>query len=136
LHVRAENARPDTAKKVAEFLAGTGMKRVSNQPYSRGLTTCDFSLFRYIKGRLAGASFEEPDQPLQAIDAIFQSLEKAPLEYVFQEWIDRRAQCCVAVGGLVEGMQKRLRMTHVLLDQFREGNSAPGHPVLFSYSDI
>jgi hypothetical protein len=51
---------------------------------------------------LAGASFEEPDQPLQAIDAIFQSLEDAPLERVFQGWMDRLEQCCVAVGVLVE----------------------------------
>jgi hypothetical protein len=38
-----------------------------------------------IKGRLAGASFEERDQLLQAIDAIFQSIEEATLERVFQE---------------------------------------------------
>jgi hypothetical protein len=58
--------------------------------------------FWYIKGRLAGASFEEPDQLLQAIDVIFQSLENATLEHVFQEWMDRLAQCCVAVNGLIE----------------------------------
>jgi hypothetical protein len=53
--------------------------------------------FGYIKGRLAGASFEDPDQPLQVIDAIFQSIENATLECVFQEWMGRLAQCCVAV---------------------------------------
>jgi hypothetical protein len=41
---------------------------------------------------------------LQAIDAIFQSIEKATLERVFQEWMDRLAKCCVAVGGLIEGI--------------------------------
>jgi hypothetical protein len=40
---------------------------------------------------------------LQATDAIFQSIEEAVLERVFQEWMDRLAQCCVAVGGLGEG---------------------------------
>jgi hypothetical protein len=40
---------------------------------------------------------------LQAIDAILQSIEKATLEGLFQEWMDRLARCCVAVGGLVEG---------------------------------
>jgi hypothetical protein len=38
---------------------------------------------------------------LQAIDAIFQSLEEATSERVVQEWMDRLTQCCVAVGGLV-----------------------------------
>jgi hypothetical protein len=40
---------------------------------------------------------------LQAIDSIFQSLEKATLERVFQKWMDKLAQCCVAVGALAEG---------------------------------
>jgi hypothetical protein len=57
----------------------------------------------YVRGRLAGASFEESDQPWQAIGAIFQSIEQAILERAFQEWTDRLAQCCVAVNGLVEG---------------------------------
>jgi DNA-binding transcriptional regulator YbjK len=62
--------------------------------------------FVSINDRLAGASFEEPDQLLQAIDAIFQSIEKGTLERVFQEWMNRLAQYCVAVGGLVEDTQK------------------------------
>jgi hypothetical protein len=59
--------------------------------------------FGCIKGRFAGASFEEPDQPLQAIDAIFQSIEEVTLERVFQEWMGRLVQCCVVAGGSVEG---------------------------------
>jgi transposase len=98
-----DNARPHTAKKVPEFLAGNGMKRAPYPPHSPDLAPCDFYLCAYIKSRLAGASFEEPDQLLQAIDAIFQSIKKTTLERVFQEWVDRLAQCGVAVGGLVKG---------------------------------
>jgi hypothetical protein len=103
LHVHTCNARPHTAKKVAEFVAGNGVKRVSHPPYPLDLTPCAFYLFGWIKGRLAGASFEELDHPLQEIDAIFPSIDKTRLERAFQEWMDRLAQCCVAVGGLVEG---------------------------------
>jgi hypothetical protein len=39
---------------------------------------------------------------LQAIDAIIQSIE-ATLERVFQEWMDRLAQCCVSIDDLIEG---------------------------------
>jgi hypothetical protein len=106
LHVHADNACSHTAKKVAELLAGNGMKRAPHPPYPPDLARCDFCLFGDVKGKIAGASFEEPDQVLQAIDAIFQYIEKAPLERVFQEWMDRLAQCCVAVGGLVEGTEK------------------------------
>jgi transposase len=122
LHLHADNARPHTAKKVAEFLAGNGMRRVLHRPYSPDLAPCDFYLFGYIKGRFAGASFEEPGQFLQAIDAIFQSIEKGTLKRVFQKWMDRLAQCYVAVGGLGEDTSKHLRTIYVLLDQFRDIN--------------
>jgi hypothetical protein len=59
--------------------------------------------FEYTKGRLTDASFQERDQPLHAIDAIFQSIEEATLERVFSDWMDRLAQCCMAVAGSVEG---------------------------------
>jgi hypothetical protein len=36
------------------------------------------------------------------MDAFFQSTEEATLGRVFQEWMDRLMQCCVAVGDLVE----------------------------------
>jgi hypothetical protein len=52
------------------------MKRTPHPLYSLGLAPCDFYIFEYIKGRLAGASFEEPDPPLQATDAIFSPLKK------------------------------------------------------------
>jgi hypothetical protein len=106
LHVHADNVHPHTAKKVAEFLAGNGMRRVPHPPYSPDPAPCDFYLFGYIKGRLADASLEVPDQLLQAIDAISQPIGKAKLERVFQEWMHRLAQCCVAVGDLVESTSK------------------------------
>jgi transposase len=107
LHVHADNARPHTAKQVTEFLTGNGMKRAPHPPYSPDLAPRDFCLFGYIKGRLAGTSFEKADQLLHAIDAIFQSIEKATLERVFEKWMDRLVQCCAAVGGLVEGQYKK-----------------------------
>jgi hypothetical protein len=70
-HVQANNARPHTAKKVTEFQAGKSIKRAPHSPYSPELAPCDFYLFGYIKGRPACASFEGPDQSLQAIHTIF-----------------------------------------------------------------
>jgi hypothetical protein len=103
LHVHAENGRPHIAKKVTEFIAGNDVKRVPHPPYSPDLAPCDFYLFGHIKGGLAGASFEELDQLLHTIDTIFQFIEKASLKRVFQEWMDRLAQCCMAVGDSVKG---------------------------------
>jgi hypothetical protein len=55
---------------------GQWHEKSPHQPYSPYLAPCDFYLFGNIKIRLTGASFEEPDQLLQAIDAIFQSIKK------------------------------------------------------------
>jgi hypothetical protein len=59
------------------------MKRALCPPYSPDLAPCTFYLFGYIKGRVASASFEDPDQLLQAIGVIYQSIEKVTLELVF-----------------------------------------------------
>jgi hypothetical protein len=59
------------------------MKKALHPLYSPNLAPCDFYLCGHIKSGLAGASFEEPDQPLHATDAIFHSSEKATLEHVF-----------------------------------------------------
>jgi hypothetical protein len=75
LHVHTDNARRHTAKMVTEFLAGNGMKKAPHPPCSPVLAPCDFYLCGHSKGMLAGVSFEEPNQLLQVIDAIFQSSE-------------------------------------------------------------
>jgi hypothetical protein len=91
LHVHADNACLHTVNKVTEFLAGSDMKRAPHPPDSLDLPSCDFYLFGYIKGRLASASFEEPDQPLQMIDAIFESIEEATWNACFRNgWTDWR----------------------------------------------
>jgi hypothetical protein len=75
LNVHTDNARRHTAKMVTEFLAGNGMKKAPHPPYSLDLAPCDFHLCGHSKGMLAGVSFEEPNQLLSVIDAIFQSSE-------------------------------------------------------------
>jgi hypothetical protein len=40
-------------------------------------------LFVDIKYTLAGTSFEKPDQLLETVDAVFQSIEEATLERMF-----------------------------------------------------
>jgi hypothetical protein len=65
------------------------MKRALRPPYSPDLEPFDLYLFWHIKGKFAGASFEESDQLLQAIDAIFQSIDKPHWNACFRSgWID------------------------------------------------
>jgi hypothetical protein len=76
-YIHPDSAPPHTAKKVTEFLARNGMKRAPHLSYSRDLAPCEFSLCRRIKGTLASAPVEEPDQLLRAIDVIFSPLKKS-----------------------------------------------------------
>jgi hypothetical protein len=78
---------------------GSVKTRYFNGPaVDRDVSQPEAFVFGHIKGRLTCPSFEEPNQPLQAIDAIFQSIEEAILERVSPEWMDRLEQCCVTVG--------------------------------------
>jgi hypothetical protein len=66
---------------VCFHLPGCEHGSVAIHYFTGPVVDCDVSQpegleFGYIKGRIAGASFEDPDQPLHAIDAIFQSIKK------------------------------------------------------------
>jgi hypothetical protein len=64
-------------------------KKAPYPPYSPDLASCDFYLVGYIKVRLAGTSFEEPDQLLQVIDMIFQCIKKPYWNAYFRSrWAD------------------------------------------------
>jgi hypothetical protein len=60
--------------------------RYFNEPaVDRDVSQPEELKFPCIKGKLAGTSFEEFGQLLQAIDAIFHSIENVTLERTFQE---------------------------------------------------
>jgi hypothetical protein len=84
LHVHEDHARPHIAEKGPEFLAGNGMKNSPPAVFTRP-GTVRLLPFGYIKDRLTDALFDEPDQLLQAIDMIFQSIGKVTLQRVLQE---------------------------------------------------
>jgi hypothetical protein len=65
------------------------MKSAPHPPYSLDLAPSNFYLFRYIKRCLAGLSFEDADQLLEAVEGALQSIEKVTLQAVFLEWMDR-----------------------------------------------
>jgi hypothetical protein len=91
LHVHTDDARPHTAKKATEFLAGNGMKKAPIPPDSPDLAPCDSYTCGHIKARLACESFAEPDKFLQAIDAIFSPLKKPHWNACFRSgWTDWR----------------------------------------------
>ena len=58
-------------------------------PYSSDLAPSDFFLFGYVKGKLEGERFEEPEDLLFRIREIIAEIPIETLNNVFNEWIRR-----------------------------------------------
>lgn len=87
LHV--DNARPHNSKKVDAFLRKNNIQRMPHPPYSSDLAPSDFFLFGYVKGKLEGERFEEPEDLLFRIREIIAEIPIETLNNVFNEWIRR-----------------------------------------------
>jgi hypothetical protein len=107
LHVHADNARPHTAKKVTEFLAGNGMKRI---PCRRIHRTWHRAISTFLGTSKTGSQVHHSRSPINFCRRVMQFFNplNATLEHLFQEWMDKWGQRCVAVGGLVEGTETKL----------------------------
>lgn len=87
LHI--DNARPHNSHKTTEFLVKCGFKRAPHPPYSPDISPSDFYLFGYLKNKLEGEEFEDPNELLSKIIEILNSISKETLMAVFEEWIKR-----------------------------------------------
>jgi histone-lysine N-methyltransferase SETMAR len=106
LWVHADNARFHTATVTLQFMQQNAMRRVPipRPPYSPDLAPSDFYLFDYIKQLLLGCKFTDRDSLLQGVKDILGSIEKATLEGVFCNWMERERlhQSSVMGGEYVE----------------------------------
>jgi histone-lysine N-methyltransferase SETMAR len=73
LMVYADNARPHVSRQTIDYLKRNGMKRAPHPPYSPDLAPSDFYLFCYVKGCLAGHSFENADALFGAVQGILEA---------------------------------------------------------------
>jgi hypothetical protein len=86
--VHADNARQYTSKVSAQSLEENRMKLAPHPRYSPDLVPSDLYLFAYVKGCLAGLSFEGAKRLLAAGQAVLERIEKVTLQAVFLEWMD------------------------------------------------
>jgi hypothetical protein len=78
------------------------MKRAPHPPYSPDLAPSDFYLFGYVKGCLAGHSFESADALFGGIQGILDGIEKVTLQAVFLDWMERLGRCIDSNGVYVD----------------------------------
>jgi hypothetical protein len=78
------------------------MRRALHPQYSPDLAPSDFSLFGYIKQLLLGCEFTDRDSLFQGVRDILGGIEKATLEGVFCNWMERLHQSSAMDGEYVE----------------------------------
>jgi histone-lysine N-methyltransferase SETMAR len=100
--VYADNARLHTAEMTSQFMEQNSMQRAPHPAYSSNLAPSDFDLVVYVKQLLSGCQFADQDSLLQAASDILVGLEKATLESVFHNWMERLCQCSATSGEYVE----------------------------------
>jgi hypothetical protein len=103
--VHADNVCPHTAKLSAQYFNENRMKSAPHPPYCPDLAPSDFYLFGYVKGCLAGLSFEDADQLLAAVEGVLEGIDKVTLQAVFLEWMARLRKCIATNGEYTEQAQ-------------------------------
>jgi hypothetical protein len=117
LIVHSDNARPHTPKKALDFLGQNGMERAPHPPYSPDLAPCDFYLFGYVKGLLAGSEFADRTELEQAVMAILDGIEKVTLGDVFLTWMARLRTCIETNGEYIESIIRLCKQNFLIVPQ-------------------
>jgi hypothetical protein len=96
----SSHCNSDTVIHAAECDEESFPSTIPHTPYSHDLASPDFYLFDYIKQLLLGCEFTDRDSLLQAVRDSLGGIEKAILEGVFCNWMEReRLQQSSAMGG-------------------------------------
>jgi hypothetical protein len=85
---------------------------IPHPTYSPDLTPSDFYLFDYIKQLLLGCEFTDRDSLLQGVRNILGGLEKATLEGIFCNWMERLHQSSAMGGKYVDSFMKSPRVPY------------------------
>jgi hypothetical protein len=101
LWVRADNARPHTAKVAIDYIVHNAMKRAPHPPYSPDLAPSDFFLFGHVKRKLMGYHAEAAAELFLRVGAILAEIPRETLSAVFHRWMDRLRTCIDMPGEYV-----------------------------------
>ena len=96
-----DNARPHTSRKVTDYLESHDIEKAPHPPFSPDIAPSDFYLFGYIKQKIAGRHFEDPEDLYSAVDDIFSEIPKGELMSVFETWKTRLKTVITSNGDYV-----------------------------------
>ena len=97
-----DNARPDVANVVAEYLAQINVKCVPHPPYSLDLAPCDLFLYPNLKKYLCRRRFQSSEAVVKAAEEVLKDLSKNGFQHVFADWQKRWDKCFASSGDYFE----------------------------------
>jgi transposase len=92
--VHANNARPQVAKRIKQYLEDNNLKSAPHPPYSSDLALSDFFLFDHVKRLLQGTEFQTAEKLLDEEVRILADIPLETLMATFHEWL-QRVQACI-----------------------------------------
>jgi histone-lysine N-methyltransferase SETMAR len=96
LHI--DNATPQTARKSREAIEALRLRQVPHPPYSPDISPCDFWLFGYLKGKLAGKTLHSEDDVIRVVSCILGQIPKEMFQNAMDGWI-QRLERVIEFGG-------------------------------------
>ena len=84
-----DNSRVHNSRKTEQEIQTSGFRRTPHPPYSPDLAPSDFFLFGYVKGKLAGRSFNTRQELYDEIRLIIRDIPHQMKMDVFNEWTCR-----------------------------------------------
>jgi transposase len=89
LQLHLDNCRVHFSKASEQFMTENHIGRVPHPPYSPDRALLDFWLFGHVKISLAGQTFDEPEQLLEAIIEFLNEIQPPEVVTVFSQWVQR-----------------------------------------------
>jgi hypothetical protein len=83
LHLHLNNFRVHFSKITEQLITQNQLLRVSHPSDSLDIAPLDFWIFGHVKNSLAGRTFDEPEQFLEAITELLDAIQPSEFEVVF-----------------------------------------------------
>lgn len=96
--IHMDNASSHRAKTTQKALKEAFLIEAPHPPNSPDLAPCDFFLFGFLKGEIAGTIFNSYEELQVTVMDILHKIPAKKLKLVFNNWI-KRLDACVRTGG-------------------------------------
>jgi hypothetical protein len=89
MKIHMDNCRVHNAQQITDKIRSRKLQRLDHPAYSPHLSPFDFRFFGRAKTAIQTKSFKDPDELIEALTNLFDSITFEELQSVFHNWIRR-----------------------------------------------